>query len=79
MDDMVYEQNRRIYQIARSTAVLAAAITAFLTFAAFMIAGFEIQVTAAWMFALSLMTGSALFVVMYIVTTNSFKRMQRTA
>lgn len=79
MDDAEYQRNKRVYQIARSIAVLTAAITAFITFCAFMIAGFEIQETAAWMFALSLMSGSALFVVMHIVTTNAFKREMRPA
>ncbi|WP_240372745.1 hypothetical protein [Brevibacterium zhoupengii] len=78
MDDEAYETNLRVFQKARTTAVLTASITAFITFAAFMIAGFDIQVTAAWMFALSLMSGSALFVVMHIVTTNDLKRTQRT-
>lgn len=74
MDDMVYEQNRGVFHRARSIAVLAGAIAAFITFCAFMLAGFGIQETAAWMFALSLMTASALFVVIYIVTNNSLRR-----
>lgn len=78
MDDLRHERNLRVYQIARTAAVLTGAITAFITFAAFMIAGFKIQETAAWMFALSLMAASALFVVMYIVTTNNLKRQQPT-
>lgn len=79
MDDVNYENIKRVYQIARSTAVLTGAITAFISFCAFQIAGFEIQETAAWMFALSLMAASALFVFMYIITTNSLKKKQRTA
>ena len=79
MDEAKYEQHQRVYQIARTTAVLTGAITAFITFCAFQIAGFEIQETAAWMFALSLMTASAVFVVMHIVTTNSLKRTQPSA
>lgn len=79
MDDTRYENNRQVYQIARSTAVLTGAITAFIAFCAFSLAGFEIQETVAWMFALSLMAASALFVFMYIVTTNQLKNRQRTA
>ncbi|MDN5808282.1 MAG: hypothetical protein L0I80_04530 [Brevibacterium sp.] len=54
------------------------AITAFITWSAFVIAGFEVQDTAAWMFALSLMSASAVFVVMRIVTTTGLKRKQPT-
>ncbi|TSI16674.1 hypothetical protein [Brevibacterium aurantiacum] len=78
MDDRVYEKNQRVFQTARTAAVLTGAITAFITFAAFMIAGFGIQETAAWMFALSLMSASALFIVMHIVTTNELKKTQQT-
>lgn len=78
MDDMVYEKNLRVYQSARAAAVLTGAITAFITFAAFMIAGFGIQETAAWMFALSLMSASVLFVVIHIVSANHIKRRQPT-
>ncbi|SMY03338.1 hypothetical protein BSP109_03389 [Brevibacterium sp. Mu109] len=78
MDDEAYETNLRVFQRARTTAVLTASITAFITFVAFMIAGFDIQVTAAWMFALSLMSALALFVVMHILTTNELRRRQQT-
>ena len=78
MDDRVYEKNQRVFQTARTAAVLSGAITAFITFASFMIAGFGFQETAAWMFALSLMSASALFVIMHIVTTNDLKRKQPT-
>lgn len=78
MDDMVYEKNLRVFQTARTASVLTGAITAFITFAAFMIAGFEVQETAAWMFALSIMSASAVFVIMHIVTTNDLKRKQPT-
>lgn len=78
MDDRVYEKNQRVFQTARTAAVLTGAITAFITFAAFMIAGFGIQETAAWMFALSLMSASALFIVMHIVTTNELTKTQET-
>ena len=78
MDARVYEKNQQVFQTARTAAVLSGAITAFITFAAFMIAGFGIQETAAWMFALSLMSASALFVIMHIVTTNDLKRKQPT-
>ncbi|WP_226829886.1 hypothetical protein, partial [Brevibacterium aurantiacum] len=47
MDDEAYETNLRVFQRARTTAVLTASITAFITFVAFMIAGFDIQVNAA--------------------------------
>lgn len=77
MDDETYETDLRVFQKARTSAVLTGAITAFITFVAFMIAGFDIQVTAAWMFALSLMSGSALFVIMHILTTNDLKRRRR--
>lgn len=43
-----------------------------------MIAGFDIHVTAARMFALSLMSASALFVVMHILTTIELRRRQQT-
>lgn len=76
MDDTAYDKSRRVYQTAKATAVLTGAITAFITFVAFMIAGFPVQETATWMFALSLMSASALFVVMHFVTSNALKRQQ---
>ena len=78
MDDEAYEANLRVFQKARTSAVLTGSITAFITSAAFMIAGFDIQVTAAWMLAWSLMSASALFVVRHILTTNDLKRRHRT-
>lgn len=74
--DAKYEDNRRIYQLARSTAVLTAAITAFIAFVAFMIAGFSVQNTLAWMLALAIMSGSALFVAMFITMTTALKKEQ---
>ncbi|MBM6590983.1 hypothetical protein [Brevibacterium sp. RIT 803] len=76
MDERIYENSQRAFQTARTAAVLTGAITAFITFAALMIAGFGIQDTVAWMFALSLMSASALFISMHIVTTTDLKRQQ---
>ncbi|WP_193095704.1 hypothetical protein [Brevibacterium sp. FME17] len=78
MDDEAYETSLRVFQKARTSAVLTGSITAIITFASFMIAGFDIHVTAAWMFALSLMSASALFVVMHILTTIELRRRQQT-
>lgn len=78
MDDVKYERSLRVFQLAKISAVLAASITAFIAFCAFQLAGFAIMETAAWMFALSLMCGSALFVAMYVTYSHQLKKEERT-
>lgn len=74
MDDEKYQRQRRAYHSARTSGALAGAITAFIAFCAFELAGFAIAETAVWMFALALMAASATFVAVYIGVTASLKK-----
>lgn len=78
MDDENCARERRAYHMARTSGVLAGAITAFIAFCAFEIAGAEISETATWMFALALMAGSGTFAVTYFVGRASLKKQSLT-
>lgn len=74
MDDHTYTLEQRAYQMSRTAGVLAGAITAFIAFCAFQLAGFNIVETAAWMFALALMAASGTFTAVYFVGRASLKK-----
>lgn len=78
MDD-TYELEQRAYHQSRTSGVLAGAITAFLAFCIFELTGFTIAETATWMFALSLMTASATFTVVYFVVRSALKKRMPTS
>ena len=78
MDD-TYELELRAYHQSRTSGLLAGAITAFIAFCAFELTGFTIVETATWMFALSLMTASATFTVVYFVVRSAMKKRRTTS
>lgn len=74
MDDETYARDQHAYQLARTSGLLAGAITAFIAFCAFLLAGASIDMTATWMFALALMSASGTFAVVYFVGRASLKK-----
>jgi hypothetical protein len=78
MDDETYAREQRAYHMARTSGLLAGAITAFIAFCAFELAGAEIAETATWMFALALMAASGTFAAVYFVGRASLKKQSLT-
>ncbi|UVI37217.1 hypothetical protein [Brevibacterium spongiae] len=74
MDDEKFTLEQRAYQMSRTSGLLAGAITAFIAFCAFQLAGFTIAETATWMFALALMATSGTFAAVYFVGKAALKK-----
>lgn len=79
MDDATYERQQRAFHTARTSAVMAGAITAFIAFVAFKLGGFAIDEVAVWMFALALMAASGTYIGVYIAIAAKLRQLDRTA
>lgn len=79
MDDAKYERQQRAFHSARTSAVMAGAIAAFIAFIAFELGGFAIAEVAVWMFALALLAASGTYIAVYLVMARRLRQLAQMA
>ena len=74
MDETGYAHSQRAHHAAKTSSLLAGGITAVVTFVVFGLVTGEIQMTVHWMIGLTMMAGSATYVITSLIAASQLKR-----